>query len=1033
MRMRRSRMVSLLFGLAAFLVFTAIPAPIAAQTPFVPYYGKNSIRYNNFDWHIYKTDHFEIWYYPDIEKHLEKVASYAESAYQHVSSELKHDLASKVPLIIFKTESEFQQQHVSGEELPEGVLAFAEPERNRMVLPIDEPSDRLYELITHELTHIFEFDIIPRGIVGGGLPLWMDEGLSDYMAGEWNVVDLMTVRDAALTDNVPRMSEMNSQPLSGRAPYLLGHAAFEFIESKWGKDGLRQFLFSLRKSVIGGSDDAYEEALRLKPEEFDQQFEKYLKDRFKPFRDKERPADYGRNLAPNPQKTRYANVYSAEPSPSGDLIAAMTGNRRDGELDVVLLSSKDGSVIRNLTSGLDQDRGFEYIATPGSRWNTVPWMSWSPVGDRLAFFARMEKRKALILQNIVSGKIEQRVALDVDEPESPSIHPNGRLVAFAALRNAVGDIFTVDLQTLEVTNLTNDAFADYAPTFSPDGKYLIYVSRISGNEKLFRLDLATKQKTQLTFGTHDDTGAKFIDADTIVFSSTATNPTEPVEADVARNGNIYNIWTLNLKSGELRQYSDAVGGNLSAIVLPGDKTSRLAFVSYYKGEYSLNTLERKEPLQTAAVSDFGAPGPVADFQAPLTHTVVAENKRKKGAFEKLFLDGRPPVNVGVTSGGDVFGGTQITFSDVLGDKQFNMFAASVSQYRTFMGSYVNLSRRLQYAIQGYTTTQFFYGQLGGVFYDPAFSGFIDRDLAQATRTVRGGSAFVIYPFNRYRRIEASLGILNYDEQFNDQALEDYSNAYQQAVYGTTLFRNGTSLPIGAAFVQETTVFREFGPLKGSTMRLGYEVSPKIGNMLSRQTFDGDARYYLRLGGTGLLAMRLRGFKSTGDSPDFLYFGGNSEMRGYQYHQFIGHNAVFANAELRFPLIEAMLTPLGVLGGVRGVVFANVGGASFNGSNFKFADTKSQAFTPIVGYQNPQTGDPEIQYGPPVEVSGFRLVDGRGSYGVGLETFALGFPIHFDWSWKTLFNKNWEDALFYAQGGSSAFRKSKFSVWIGYDF
>ena len=42
----------------------------------------------------------------------------------------------------------------------------------------------------------------------------------------------------------------------------------------------------------------------MKPEEFDQQFEKYLKDRFKPFRDKERPADYGRDLAPNPEKTQ---------------------------------------------------------------------------------------------------------------------------------------------------------------------------------------------------------------------------------------------------------------------------------------------------------------------------------------------------------------------------------------------------------------------------------------------------------------------------------------------------------------------------------------------------------------------------------------------------------------------------------------------------------------------------------------------------------------------------------------------------------
>ena len=62
-----------------------------------------------------------------------------------------------------------------------------------------------------------------------------------------------------------------------------------------------------------------------------------------------------------------------------------------------------------------------------------------------------------------------------------------------------------------------------------------------------------------------------------------------------------------------------------------------------------------------------------------------------------------------------------------------------------------------------------------------------------------------------------------------------------------------------------------------------------------------------------------------------------------------------------------------------------------------------------------------------------LVDARASYGVGLETFALGFPVHFDWSWKTLLNKEWEDLRCAAFGGSSAFRKPKFSVWIGYDF
>ena len=91
-----------------------------AQTPYVPYYGKNRIRYDDFKWKIYTTDHFEIYYYPEIEQHLERVASYAESAYQQVSADLKHDLAFKVPMVLYKTQSEFQQQNIEPTELPEG-------------------------------------------------------------------------------------------------------------------------------------------------------------------------------------------------------------------------------------------------------------------------------------------------------------------------------------------------------------------------------------------------------------------------------------------------------------------------------------------------------------------------------------------------------------------------------------------------------------------------------------------------------------------------------------------------------------------------------------------------------------------------------------------------------------------------------------------------------------------------------------------------------------------------------------------------
>jgi hypothetical protein len=118
------------------------------------------------------------------------------------------------------------------------------------------------------------------------------------------------------------MSKFESQPLSGRLPYSMGHAAFEFIESRWGKEGLRQFLFSLRKNVLGSGETAYEEALKVEAEDFDDQFDRWLKERFKPFRDKERPADYGRDLAPSPEETPYVSVLSLEPSPSGDMNAS---------------------------------------------------------------------------------------------------------------------------------------------------------------------------------------------------------------------------------------------------------------------------------------------------------------------------------------------------------------------------------------------------------------------------------------------------------------------------------------------------------------------------------------------------------------------------------------------------------------------------------------------------------------------------------------------------------------------------------------
>ena len=169
-------------------------------------------------------------------------------------------------------------------------------------MPIDEPSDLLYRLIVHELTHLFQFDIIPTVLIRRNMPLWVFEGMSDYMTGYWRPLDLMTVRDAAVADIVPQMSELqgyggfgNAAPdLQPRPRRVRVHRVDAGARKACGSSSSR-----CARASSAAATTPIEEAFQIDAEEWDQQFDRYLKDRFKPFRDKERPADYGRDLAPN--------------------------------------------------------------------------------------------------------------------------------------------------------------------------------------------------------------------------------------------------------------------------------------------------------------------------------------------------------------------------------------------------------------------------------------------------------------------------------------------------------------------------------------------------------------------------------------------------------------------------------------------------------------------------------------------------------------------------------------------------------------
>ena len=430
--------------------------------------------------------------------------------------------------------------------------------------------------------------------------------------------------------------------------------------------------------------EVYQQAFRMSPEEFYREWKRWLVDKFKPYRDKEIPDDYSLDMSPDPRRGNYVAALSAAPSPSKEIIAVMSVNRKEGEFDIILLSAADGSVIKNLTPGYTGE--FENIVGLVGEDSLIGRnIAWTPDGDHVVFFGRYKKRRALIAVNVLNEKITHRIEIPVDRALFPHVGPNSQYVYFTALQDGISDVWRVNLETEEFENVTDDAFYDKFPTVTPDGEWLYYSRRISGYDKIYRLNLNDfSEKEQITFGTHDDASPMFSDDGTVMFYTSN------------EDDDIFNLRSMDVETGDIIQYTDVLGGNFSPSIIKDARSGEdiLLFTSYYKGNYGLYRLPMDEPVKEIT-SDMvvRTQGPVIDFVPPVSHQVITENKRRKGTFEKFFIDGAPPIAVGVTSSGDFFGGTGISFSDVLGDQNFTFMALSVREFRSYMGSYTNREGR----------------------------------------------------------------------------------------------------------------------------------------------------------------------------------------------------------------------------------------------------------------------------------------------------------------------------------------------------
>jgi Tol biopolymer transport system component len=941
-------MCSIRRALALGLVLAALFVAPSARPE-----GQNKIMYDTFEWSIYESTHFDVYYYPRGKDALQKVVSMAESAYDELSRRLNYQIPKKIPLIYYVTHAEFEQNNIILNFIPEGVGAFAEPARNRMVLPIDVPDEKLQALIQHELTHIFQYEILFGGRLGRALtsnaPTWFMEGMASYFGNDEDEKDRMFVRDAVNSDVIPPITRVQIQ---GYPAYRFGHAFFDFLEAEWGRDAPRDFVYEFRSFLSNNLSQALRRTFDVTPEDFDLKFRRYLRRKYLPLlAQKGEVSEYGQVFRTRAYESSSYEIGTAA-SPSGDFVAALTTDK--DAVDIALFSAKERKLYKNLSAG--RTTKYEYIV--GQYLTTGPAsgrdLSFAPDGDTIAVFGRHGRGRELLLFSVRSGGLLTRIQVAPDQPLAPAFSPDGQFIAFAATAGNHRDIYLLDLKTTSVRNLSDDVAYDEAPVFSPDGTYIYHQKIVQGLAKIVRFPLADPTAVEeVTWGEGNDEDPTLSpDGKRLYFAS-------------SRGGGIFNIYSQDLATGELLQFTDVIGAALgpSSYIGP-DGQEKVVFYGYQAQRFQLYVADGKKPVrkldERALPPSPLKPSAVAEFSPALEVSIDPEKVSRPKKF-RLFLSDVGGY-LGIDSSQQFVSSVQLDFSDYLGNQRGIFVFDSIASFTNFNLGYYNLKKRLQWGVNVYDQRQFIYG------FDPQTGTDV---RGQQISRYTGVTLSATYPFSRYTRVEGQVGFLS-------------RTIPVPALYFDPLFgfytgytsRNDDVPTVGLGFSYDTVQYKSFGPYAGSGVDVQGSYLPdlKDGGLLAFNTF-AQLRQYVPLTRRMSLAVRGAGLFSTGNVPNIYNVAGIDTLRSVPYGSLYGNNVFWVNVELRFPLVDVIALPFMTIGGIRGRAYFDLGGAWFDGQSFSFND---------------RLGVPQ---------------NGAAEYGVGFSIYLLGLPLNFDFVQQWNFHHN----------------------------
>ncbi len=1040
----------------ALLLGVSFLSPLPAQAQF----GKNKVQYQSFDFRVLETEHFDIYYYPEEEAAVHDAARMAERAYARLAKVFRHQWEDRKPLVLYASQSDFQQTNIFRFELQEGIQGVTEGLRDRIVLFFPSAYPDFDHTLTHEIVHAFQYDIMRRGAASQGSnpfafrpPLWFVEGMAEYLStGEIDPQTAMWLRDASLSGYLTSLDQLSQ--VGDIRVYRFGQAIWYYIGTRYGDEKIGEIM---QKAPLIGVREAVEETLGVEFDELSDEWLEAVRLTYLPQVGMYRPArEVAAPLTSHVRDRATLNIAPAV-SPDGSQVAFLSD--RDFFNDVYIADLRDPGRVDKILEG-ERTASFESMRFLRAG------MSFSPDGRYLAFSSKAGERDALYIMRVEDERIVSALRLPLEGIETPTWSPDGNRIAFTGLMGGTSDLYMVDRDGANLKRLTDDRFGQRDPVWSPDGARIAFTTEYGpgadmellayDDYQIGILDLATGDVTYLPDQQGRNTNPQWgPDGERLAFLSDRTG--------------IANVFLYDFTARETYQLTDLLTGVTGITdASPAMSWSRdggtMVFSAFSDAGWDLYRLDHpltlaRTPYVPAAEPEFDlaaralVPGrssrpptpPRAPWEprtamggsTPLrpaddaisTYLGIREQRRPLDAVRLPRFD--EPVDVATllsdptiglprdTSGfaareyrirfqPDLIAQPEVGFVSGMG-----AFGASQIAFSDLLGDHNLFASASVYGSLTDSDLFFTYANLkrrlnwGAAVYQyrsdfaPIAVQSVDEvAFLYRSDVYRGAQVFTSYPFSRFRRVEFGAVAAYVDRRIARLDVLDPTPEIEEDLPDQTF-----AAP-SVAYVYDTALYGSTGPIGGSRQRI--EVQRGIGDQSFTQLY-GDLRRYWFLDRHLTLASRLLFLGVYGQDDANVRFqsiGGPTLLRAYTYRDpaVRGTEVGLLNLELRFPIAERPRLGASVFPPIRGAVWFDFGYARCPtacdggaGSDDAGGEGEDGAGEDAVAASERFRFATRDDSGP----LGFRLADARASFGAGVRTNLFGFAVlRFDYGFPT---------------------------------